>query len=71
MQRREKELEFCKRQGGGLMQLLETHVTEKERVLVDKSELEPQLTGERMDETSQEQLNICHKGRGDRTKSFC
>ena len=39
------------------MQSLETHVTEQEWVLVDKGLWEPQLTGERMDEMLQEQLN--------------
>ena len=56
------------------MQKLGPRVIERERVFVDKGLWEPQLNGERMDETLQEQLNTCdttHKGRGDRTKSFC
>ena len=41
VQRREEELEFCKCQGGGLVQNLETHATEQEQVLVDKGLWEP------------------------------
>jgi len=57
VQQQEEELEFWKRQGGGLMQRLETHVTEQEQVLADKGLWEPQLNGERMDEVLQEWLN--------------
>ena len=60
MQWQKEEFGFSKCQGGGLaeeVQKLETCTTEQERVFIDKGLWEPQLTGERMSEMLQEQLN--------------
>ena len=45
VQWREEEFEFCKHQGGCLVQKLETCVIERERVLVDKVVWESRLNG--------------------------
>ena len=47
MQQRVEELGSRQRQGGGLVQKLETRATEEERVLGDKGLWEPQLTVQR------------------------
>ena len=57
MLRQVKELGFCTRHRGGLVQKLETRVTEQELVLADKGLWEPQSNEKRVDEMLQEQLN--------------
>ena len=61
MQQQLGELEFCQHQDGSLKQKLEIRLMEQEWALTDKGPWEPQMNGEGMDETLQEQLITWNK----------